>query len=97
MKYAFAAIALAAVARAQTLGDVPKCAIPCLDEAIKSETTCAIEDLACVCENFSAIQGVATGCVLEACGPEVAVGKFSFFDLCTSQVLTNHRRGSPRC
>jgi hypothetical protein len=73
MKYALVAAALAVAVHAQTIEDVPECAIPCLDDAIASETDCATDDYACVCQNFEAIQGVATSCVIEECGPEVAL------------------------
>lgn len=73
MKYAYAAIFAAALARAQSLEDVPKCAIPCLDDAVKSETDCAVDDYACICPQFDAVQGAATGCVLDACGADVAL------------------------
>lgn len=73
MKYAFAAVALAALARAQTLADVPKCAIPCLDKSIADNTSCETTDLACVCESFDKVQGDATTCVIKECGAEVAL------------------------
>ncbi|RGP78500.1 extracellular membrane 8-cysteine cfem [Fusarium longipes] len=76
MKYSVALVAIAAVAaQAQSLADVPKCALPCLDKAIESETSCETTDTACVCENFSAIRGVATSCVIDACGTDVAINK----------------------
>ncbi|HBD5846860.1 TPA: CFEM domain-containing protein, partial [Escherichia coli] len=75
MKYAFVAIALAAAVHAQTIDDVPECAIPCLDDAIASETDCATDDYPCVCENFDAIQGVATSCVISECGAETALNE----------------------
>lgn len=77
MKYAFAAIALAAVASAQSLADIPKCAIPCLDESISKNTDCETTDLACVCKNFKEVQGDATSCVIEKCGSDVAISMFS--------------------
>lgn len=75
MKYVYAALALAAAVRAQTRDDIPECAIPCLDDAIQSETDCAVDDYPCVCENFETIQGVATSCVIEECGPETALNE----------------------
>lgn len=75
MKYAFAAVALAAVARAQTLADIPECALPCLDKSIADNTDCKTTDLACVCENFDAVQGDATACVLKECGSDVAINE----------------------
>lgn len=75
MKYAFAAVALAALARAQSLADIPTCAQPCLESAIKDNTSCEVSDLACVCKNFDALQGDAQSCVLEKCGAEKALNE----------------------
>ncbi|CEI65947.1 hypothetical protein FVEN_g7390 [Fusarium venenatum] len=76
MKYSVAFVALAAVAaQAQSLADVPKCAIPCLDKAIASETDCDKTDLACVCKDFSAVRSVATSCVIDECGTDVAINE----------------------
>ncbi|RGP65770.1 cfem domain-containing [Fusarium sporotrichioides] len=76
MKYSVAFVALAAVAaQAQSLADVPKCAIPCLDKAIASETDCEVTDLACVCKGFSAVRSVATSCVIDECGTDVAINE----------------------
>ena len=73
MKYAFAALALAAVARAQTREDIPECALPCLDDAIKANSDCAVTDIPCVCKNFNAIRGDASGCIIEKCTLDVAL------------------------
>jgi hypothetical protein len=75
MKYAFAAIALAALARAQTRDDIPECAIPCLDDAIKSNTDCEVSDTACVCGKFEAIRKDASTCIVDACGVDVALNE----------------------
>jgi hypothetical protein len=87
MKYAFAAVALAAVARAQTLADIPECALPCLDKSIADNTDCKTTDLACVCENFDAVQGDATACVLKECGSDVAISMFSPTLFCISGTI----------
>jgi hypothetical protein len=76
MKYSVAFVALAAVAaQAQSLADVPKCALPCLDKAIASETSCDKTDLACVCKDFSKVRSVATSCVIDECGTDVAINE----------------------
>lgn len=75
MKYAFAAIALAALARAQTREDIPECAIPCLDEAIRNNSDCSVDDTACVCGAFDAIRGDASSCVIDACGIDTALNE----------------------
>lgn len=76
MKYSFAIAALAAAVSAQSLGDVPKCAIPCLDDAIASKTKCDKTDLTCVCKNFDDVRSAATSCVITKCGSDVAISKF---------------------
>lgn len=74
MKFsAVAALAVAALANAQSRSDIPSCALPCLDDAVKKNTPCSTDDTACICKNFSAIQGSATSCVLEKCGQDVAL------------------------
>lgn len=79
MQYAIAAIVLAAVAQAQTLGDIPSCAVPCLDDAVSANTSCATTDVACICkpDNFAKVQGAATSCVIEKCGADVALSMSS--------------------
>lgn len=77
MKYTVAALAFAALVRAQSRDDIPECAIPCLDDAIQSETDCDVTDYACVCPKFSDIQSTATGCVVSECGAETALSKCS--------------------
>ncbi|KAG6037124.1 hypothetical protein E4U41_005316 [Claviceps citrina] len=76
MKYTtLASLAIASLSLAQSLSDLPACATACLDDAVKHTTTCSASDLACICKNFSAIQGAAAGCVLGACGKDVALNK----------------------
>ncbi|KAI1138421.1 hypothetical protein F5Y05DRAFT_413041 [Hypoxylon sp. FL0543] len=72
MKYAFAAVALAALVTAQSLSDIPQCAVPCIDDARKSSTNCASDDYVCICKNKDALTAAATGCVISACGADVA-------------------------
>ncbi|QPG93958.1 hypothetical protein C2857_003800 [Epichloe festucae Fl1] len=78
MKFSAATVlAMAAVVSAQSAADIPDCARPCLEKAVKDKTSCATTDYACICktENFSAIRGAATSCVLEKCGTETAIGE----------------------
>ncbi|KAI1407682.1 hypothetical protein F5Y13DRAFT_124533 [Hypoxylon sp. FL1857] len=77
MKYAIATLALATLVSAQSLSDIPQCALPCIDDARTSSTNCAADDYACICRNKDALTAAATSCVLASCGAEVA----------TSQVL----------
>ncbi|RFU71863.1 extracellular membrane, cfem domain-containing, partial [Trichoderma arundinaceum] len=72
---AFIAVALAALAQAQTRADIPACALPCLDDAVKANTKCSTTDYACICKDFSAVQTAATSCVISKCGADVALNK----------------------
>ncbi|KAM3513163.1 hypothetical protein MY11210_003188 [Beauveria gryllotalpidicola] len=74
MKYAVVA-ALFALAAAQTSQDIPSCAKPCIDKAVKKGTSCSTTDYACICPHMSDLSGAATGCVVEGCGADVAVGE----------------------
>lgn len=69
------AAALLGFAHAQSLSDIPSCAIPCLDDSVKKNTPCNLDDVKCICQNFSSIQADATGCVLKACGSDTAISK----------------------
>lgn len=89
MKYAVVA-ALFALAAAQSREDIPSCATPCLDDAVKSGTSCSTTDYACICPHLSDLTGKATGCVIEACGADVAVGKLSPL-LCAAQARSTIR------
>ncbi|TGO56147.1 hypothetical protein BOTNAR_0229g00130 [Botryotinia narcissicola] len=54
---------------------IPSCAIPCIASAVAAETSCGATDLAYQCDpdNANLIQGVATSCVLQACGIQEAL------------------------
>ena len=73
MKFSLAVLALIASVQAQSLSDVPSCALPCLDDAIESETDCKTTDLVCVCKDFDTVRSKATSCVIEKCGADVAI------------------------
>ncbi|RDW87053.1 CFEM domain-containing protein [Aspergillus mulundensis] len=80
MKLSISALLLAsltALTSAASINDIPQCARPCLEDAIKSKTSCAVTDSNCVCsgDNFSKVQGAATGCVLDACGSDTALNQ----------------------
>lgn len=79
MKFSLAALALAAAVHAQSIDDVPRCAIPCLDASIKSKTSCQPRDLACLCQpdNIDKVRADASGCVLAKCGAETGTAAFS--------------------
>lgn len=90
MKYAFVALALAAAVQAQTREDIPSCALPCLDDAVASESSCKTTDIPCICENFTKIRGAATSCILEKCGADVALSTFFFsLSMCVGYKKTN--------
>lgn len=76
MKYAVVATLLA-LAAAQSRSDIPSCATPCLDDAVKSGTSCSTTDYSCICPKLDDLTIAATPCVLKACGQQVALGKCS--------------------
>ncbi|RSL73837.1 hypothetical protein CEP54_000189 [Fusarium duplospermum] len=75
MKFSLAVLALIASVQAQTRSDIPECALPCLDDAIESETDCKTTDYVCVCKNFDDVRGKATTCVIDKCGSDVAINE----------------------
>ncbi|UKZ58219.1 hypothetical protein TrVGV298_012086 [Trichoderma virens] len=75
MKYSFVALALAALAQAQTRADIPSCALPCLDAAVTANTKCSTSDYVCICKDFDVVQAQATSCVIQKCGTDVAINK----------------------
>ncbi|KAK5996836.1 hypothetical protein PT974_02181 [Cladobotryum mycophilum] len=56
---------------------LPSCSLKCLDNATQKTTNCALDDAVCWCvqKNYEAIYNSALACVLQACGPDVSVGK----------------------
>ncbi|KAK3326219.1 hypothetical protein B0H66DRAFT_600355 [Apodospora peruviana] len=75
MKYSAVAVAaFVAFASAQDISSIPKCAIPCIDEAAAA-IPCATTDYKCICENQDALVAGATTCVIEACTASVALGE----------------------
>ncbi|KAI1190289.1 hypothetical protein F5B17DRAFT_107198 [Nemania serpens] len=76
MKYTIAALAFAAAAvSAQSLSDIPQCALPCIDDARTKNTSCAADDFKCICDNVNTLTTAATSCVLGACGADAAVNE----------------------
>lgn len=76
MKFTFAAAALtlAAGVAAQSLTDLPECALPCLAGGL-SATGCGL-DIACACKKEEFVSGAVT-CVKGKCTSEADVaGKF---------------------
>lgn len=77
MKYTtLTCLSMTRLVLAQSLSDLPSCATGCLDGAVRQVSTCATSDLVCICKTFDAIQGAAAGCVLGACGKEVALSMY---------------------
>ncbi len=76
MKLTVVAIIFAVSAMAQTKHQIPKCAIPCMQRAIKANTKCAFEDFKCICKDRSkAFDHAAIECVIDACGKLQAIRK----------------------
>uniref|UniRef100_A0A0B7K9D7 CFEM domain-containing protein n=1 Tax=Bionectria ochroleuca TaxID=29856 RepID=A0A0B7K9D7_BIOOC len=79
MKFSLVAIAFAAVVSAQSRSDIPECALGCLDDVVKSKTSCSTDDFACICKNVEAFKGDAASCVIKKCGAETALSAFPPF------------------
>ncbi|OAA37052.1 Glycosyl transferase, family 8 [Cordyceps fumosorosea ARSEF 2679] len=67
---------LATLAVAQSRESLPDCSLSCLDESTALNSNCAADNFGCICSNFNVIHGAATGCIMRACGSEVAMGQF---------------------
>lgn len=76
MKFTLALAAFVAAVYGQTVDDIPSCAIPCLDDAIENDTTCAVTDYACACQNFDQLEVDAAPCIIDACGEDVAISTY---------------------
>ncbi|KAI1767981.1 hypothetical protein GGR53DRAFT_480366 [Hypoxylon sp. FL1150] len=76
MKYTIAAVTvLLTVVSAQSPSDIPRCAVPCIDDARTSNTNCAADDYPCICSNKATLTTAATSCILQACGADVATNQ----------------------
>ncbi|KAK5660180.1 hypothetical protein OQA88_13650 [Cercophora sp. LCS_1] len=76
MKYTAPVLAaLVALVSAQDLSSIPACAKTCIDDAVKSATSCGATDVSCICASLDAVTQAATGCVLGACGIDVALNE----------------------
>jgi len=75
MQYTIKALALLAIT-GFAVAQLPECAKSCLDDAAEKEG-CSPTDYACLCvpATQDAIQGDATGCVVEKCGIDVALNQ----------------------
>ena len=68
--YTVVAIALVVLGvHAQSRNDIPPCALPCIDDAVKKNTNCDATDFTCICPKLQSIQGPIGNCVLQECGP----------------------------
>ncbi|KAL7904630.1 hypothetical protein GGI35DRAFT_484381 [Trichoderma velutinum] len=72
MQFALVLATFAAVVYGQTIDDIPACAIPCIESAIGSQTSCAPSDFACACPNIASVAAAGTPCAVAACGEDVA-------------------------
>ncbi|EPS42679.1 hypothetical protein H072_3286 [Dactylellina haptotyla CBS 200.50] len=80
-------VAVAAVASAQSIGDIPACAQTCLLPALQA-TGCSLTDFKCSCSNKSFVTD-STACILKACSAadaEKAAG--ATYALCKSVGVT---------
>lgn len=58
--------------------EIPECAKPCFEEAIRKVTSCEVTDKVCACANQKEIGGAATGCVISKCGIADALGTLCY-------------------
>ncbi|KAK4078859.1 hypothetical protein Purlil1_11797 [Purpureocillium lilacinum] len=61
-------VAFVTLVGAQSWSDIPGCALPCIHDAVKKNTKCPTDDFSCICRSFSALQTVATPCIVDKCG-----------------------------
>jgi hypothetical protein len=54
---------------------IPSCALPSIQGAIGSATSCSVTDFVCVCQNQDALTQAATPGVLTACGADTALSE----------------------
>ena len=88
-------VAVAAVASAQSIADIPPCAQTCLLPALQA-TGCSLTDFKCSCSNKSFVTD-STKCILGACSPddaEKAAG--ATYALCKSVGVTIETQPVPR-
>ncbi|KAI0017838.1 hypothetical protein F4780DRAFT_571181 [Xylariomycetidae sp. FL0641] len=67
MQFRIAALAFAVAVTAQSVSDLPKCAVSCLPDALQG-TNCKADDLKCICKNQQKVGEAAAPCVVESCG-----------------------------
>ncbi|KAK0762870.1 hypothetical protein N5P37_004392 [Trichoderma harzianum] len=75
MQFTLVLATFATVVYGQTINGVPACAIPCIESAISSQTSCASTDFACACPSISAVSAAGAACVVAACGEDVATNQ----------------------
>lgn len=73
MKVAVLAFTFAALAQATSpRSEFPACALGCMDNAVKEQTSCLPDDFHCICMAKDVVLKAGTSCVLEKCGLETA-------------------------
>ncbi|KAM6485259.1 hypothetical protein HDV62DRAFT_403982 [Trichoderma sp. SZMC 28011] len=75
MQFTLVLATFTAVVYGQTINGVPACAIPCIEDAISSQTSCAATDFACACPSIDAVSAAGAACVVAACGQDVATNQ----------------------
>lgn len=79
MKFALVAAIFTASAIAQSVADIPKCAVPCIERAVQANTKCSLKDIKCICKaGKGAFDSKAASCVIDACGRLTALRTFTF-------------------
>jgi len=88
MKFsAVALVAIAAVASAQSIADIPACAQTCLLPALQA-TGCDLTDFKCSCSNKEFVSG-STACILKTCSPaDAEKAAKATYELCLAAGVT---------
>ncbi|KAK6528894.1 hypothetical protein TWF694_004124 [Orbilia ellipsospora] len=87
-------VAVAAVASAQSIADIPACAQTCLLPALQA-TGCQLTDFKCSCSNEQFVSG-STACILKACSKaDAEKAAAATYGLCKSAGVTIHTEPIP--
>ncbi|KAK0766413.1 hypothetical protein N5P37_000136 [Trichoderma harzianum] len=57
------------------IDSLPSCAVPCIQIAVKSASTCQLDDLPCLCKQRAKIAQSAKKCILSTCGAKKTLKK----------------------
>ncbi|PKK43829.1 hypothetical protein CI102_10275, partial [Trichoderma harzianum] len=58
------------------IDSLPSCAVPCIQIAVKSASTCQLDDLPCLCKQRAKIAQSAKKCILSTCGAKKTLSTY---------------------